>query len=190
MKISLDIPWHRYALIVELTRRCKGRCPQFGKTALQKMMYLLQEVFHIDCGYDFEFCTCGPFSRQLFQDLDLVEHAGAITIQPAVSITDRYNIVPGGQADILINKGADFLIRDEVKEAIKTLVEEFGYLYVKDLELRSTIIFVQREFQEQGKLLTVNEIVNIVGQIKPKFNDTQIYSAVENLRSRNYLKLK
>jgi uncharacterized protein YwgA len=187
MKVSLDIPWQRYALIAELAQRCEGKCPQFGKTVLQKMVYLLQEVFHIDCGYDFDIYAYGPFTPQLLQDLDLVEHTGAVKIHPVVSMTGGYEISPGGQAAALIEKGSDFLNKGEVKKAIETLVDEFGHFWAKDLELRSTIIFVQRDSQKQGKLLSADDIVEIVKQIKPKFTNAEIRDAVEELKAKKYL---
>jgi len=187
MKVSLDIPWQRYALIAELTKQCQEKCPQFGKTVLQKMVYLLQEVFHIDCGYDFDIYAYGPFTPQLLQDLDLVEHIGAVKIYPVASMSGGYEIKPGDQAAHLIEKGSDFLQKYEVKKAIETLVDEFGCFRAKDLELRSTIIFVQRDFQKHGKPLSAAGLIEIVKQLKPKYTDLEIQEAIEELRKKRYL---
>ena len=40
-------PWERYGLIVELTGRIQNVSSQFGKTAMQKMVYLLQVVYEM-----------------------------------------------------------------------------------------------------------------------------------------------
>ena len=79
MACSINTPWHRYALVAELTSRLEGKSPWFGKTALQKLVYILQEAFDVDCGYDFQLYTHGPFTSQLLADLDLAESFGAVT---------------------------------------------------------------------------------------------------------------
>jgi len=190
MTVSLDIPWQRYSLITKLAQCCEGKCPQFGKTALQKMVYLLQEVFHIDCGYDFELYAYGPFASQLLQDLDLVEHTGAVKIQPVKFRAGGYKIIPSSQADALIEKGMKFLSQKDVKKAIESLINEFGHLWAKDLELRATIIFVQRDYQRQEKYLSSDKLEDIIKQIKPKFPVTEIRAAIEELSAKQYLKLQ
>ncbi|NLS45772.1 MAG: hypothetical protein GX969_08570, partial [Firmicutes bacterium] len=46
-------PWERYGLIVELTGRIQDVSSQFGKTAMQKMVYLLQAVYEVEFGYNY-----------------------------------------------------------------------------------------------------------------------------------------
>ena len=45
MNTTVNIPWNRYALTAELAKRLDGLSPQFGKTALQKVVFFLQEVY-------------------------------------------------------------------------------------------------------------------------------------------------
>lgn len=189
MKVSLEIPWQRYALIAELAKRLEGRCPQFGKTALQKMVYLLQEVYHIDCGYDFELYTYGPFASKLLQDLDLVEHIDGVTVHPVNSLMGGYVINPGEKFDVVRKKGLGFLDRQDVEKAISSLVDDFGDYSAKDLELRSTIIYVQRDFMRQGRRPSADEVNHIVKQVKPKFSDHEIRAAVDELKQKNYIEL-
>lgn len=188
MKINLNFSWQKYALIIELAQRLEGRSLQFGKTMLQKMIYLLQEAFHIDCGYDFELYTYGPFSTQLLQDLDLVEHFRGVEVNPVKSITGGYEISPGEKAEIIKEKGAEFLNKKNVKKAISNLINEFGNFGTKDLELRSTIIFVQRELMRQEKP-SKNKVKQIVKEIKPKFTDEEIYDAMDELEKKKYIQL-
>jgi len=189
MHIKLDIPWRRYALIAELAKRLEDKSPQFGKTALQKMVYILQDVYGIDCGYDFELYTYGPFTSQLLQDLDLVEHMGGVSIRPVLSSTGGYEIQPGKQADLLREKGADFLNDRRVSKAISSLADEFGDLWAKDLELRSTIVYVERDHRRQGKRLSSDEIIHVVKQVKPKFTEMEIREAVEEMKFKKYIDL-
>ncbi len=189
MKVSLDFPWRRYALIAELARRLEEKSPQFGKTALQKMVYLLQEAFGIDCGYEFELYTYGPFTSQLLHDLDVVEHMGGVSVHPVRAITGGYLISPGEKADMLREKGAEFLDDENVKKAIVSLVDGFGCFVAKDLELRSTIVYVQRDFIGHRVSPSREEVVKVIKQIKPKFKSGAISEAVEELAEQGYISL-
>lgn len=189
MTTSFDVPWNRYALIVELADRLKGKSPQFGKTALQKMVYLLQEVYGIDCGYVYEFYSYGPFSSQLLQDLDLVEHVGAVEVCSVMSATGGYLIKPGGKADALREKAADFLKNPQTEQALSTLVDEFGRYSAKELELRSTIVYVVREIALGNHLPSAEEVSHVVSQLKPKFDGSEINQAIEEMRSKGHITL-
>lgn len=187
MMVRLDIPWDRYALIAELAERLEGQSPQFGKTAMQKMIYLLQEVFHINCGYSFDLYTYGPFAPQVLQDVDVVEHIGGVVVHPVRSRLGGYEIRPGERVDSLRKKALEFIDRQDVKRAITALVDEFGHLSAKDLELRSTIVYVQRDLMRLSKLPSADELVDTVKRIKPKFAEVDIRAAFEELRARHYL---
>jgi len=47
MRLALDIPWYRYALIVALAEKMQGKGYWFGKTALQKLVYLLGAIYKV-----------------------------------------------------------------------------------------------------------------------------------------------
>ena len=47
MRLNADISWDRYALIVEIIERFHKANFRLGKTALQKMIYLLQKSFGV-----------------------------------------------------------------------------------------------------------------------------------------------
>ncbi|RKX42659.1 MAG: restriction endonuclease, partial [Thermotogae bacterium] len=139
--MRINIPWNRYALIVELADRFKERIPKFGKTLLQKMVYLLQEVYGVNCGYRFELYTYGPFSSELLQDLDLVESLGGVTVVPVISGVGGYMILPGEYSELLKKKAESFLSDEKTLSALDNVVKNFGNYLAKDLELRSTIIY-------------------------------------------------
>jgi uncharacterized protein YwgA len=191
MIVDLKIPWKRYALISELAIRLDEKCPQFGKTVLQKMIYLLQEVFEIDCGYDFKLYTYGPFTAQILYDLDFVEHNGGVTVQPVNDDNSGYQISPGNKADYLLERGKDFITKPEVIEALTRLVDEFGCSSAKSLELRSTIVYVEREFKgsASGSPPRVEKVISAVEGVKPKFTKDDIRNAVDELRNKSYINL-
>jgi uncharacterized protein len=189
MNVTLNIPWHRYALISELAKRLNGVSPQFGKTALQKLVYFLQELYGVDCGYDFQLYSYGPFTSQLLGDLDLVEHFGCVSVEPVHSITGGYEIRPTEKADSLQGKAVSFLNNAKTKQAIDSLVSEFGAHTAKDLELRATIVYVERGMHRKSKHPTMQDVCRLVGQIKPKFSSQEIKQAVDDLRQRSHVLL-
>lgn len=190
MQVSLNIPWNRYGLIAELAHKLQDKCPQFGKTVLQKMVYLLQELYGVDCDCQFDLYTYGPFTSQLLQDLDLVEAVGGVKVIPVNSGTGGYKIVPGEQNESLREKAQDFLDNDSVSDAINRLIDDFGDLWAKDLELRSTIVYVAREMERSLDLLSLKELNSIVQKIKPKFTEEEIAAGIAELDSKNFIKLK
>lgn len=183
MKINIDIPWNRYGLISELTSRLKDKCPQFGKTILQKMVYLLQEVYDVKCGYQFDIYTYGPFTSQLLQDLDLVEALKGVRISSVISAVGGYYIEPGERNEELREKAREFL-RDS-SEAIDRLIKNFGSSNAKQLELLSTIVYVDRDMKDTG--ISRENLTKMVGDIKPKFSGSEIESAVSILEAKRIL---
>lgn len=185
--MKINIPWNRYALIVELSDRLKNRCPQFGKTVLQKMVYLLQELYGVDCGYRFDLYTYGPFSSELLQDLDLVENIGGVNVVPVTSGAGGYQILPGEHAESLKNKATDFLSDEQIASSLDNLVADFGNYWAKDLELRTTIIYASRDMKRSGNPITRSDLVRIVREIKPRFTDTEVQQAIDELEKRGYI---
>ena len=182
--IKFDIPWYRYALIAELAQRLETVKIQFGKTKLQKMIYFLQVIYGVDCGYDFELYSYGPFTSQLLGDLDQVEHFGCITV-----ISNQwgyYDILPTNKASALRLKDEEFLSNQRTKAALDSLVETYGAMTAKDLELRATIVYVERDVRRKGNPANKTNVSRLVGQIKPKFSILEIDQAVEELNNRGH----
>ena len=180
-KIELNIPWKRYALITKLASSLQSTPnPQFGKTALQKMVYLFQAIYKVNCGYNFELYTYGPFTSQLLHDLDVTEHMGGVEVCRVDASNGGYKIVPGKKADVIIKKGENFLNDPEIKTKFSQLIANFGKYGAAGLELRSTIVYVMHDFQGRGFQPDTEEIVQMVEEIKPKFSSDEIrYAAAE-----------
>ena len=174
-KIGLNIPWKRYALITKLASSLQSTPnTQFGKTALQKMVYLFQEIYKINCGYNFELYTYGPFTSQLLHDLDVTEHMGGVEVCRVDASNGGYKIVPGKKADVIIKKGENFLNDPEVKTKFSQLIANFGNFRAAGLELRSTIVYVAHDLHGRGFQPDTEAIVQMVEEIKPKFSSDEI----------------
>jgi len=188
MKENLNIPWKRYGLIVDLAKRMKNKQPQFGKTALQKMIFILQEVFKIDCGYEYALHTYGPFSSQVVHDLDLVETSRGVAVE-SIGPSSGYTILPGQEADRFREKAADFLENPDVQDAMNRLVDEFGDYSARDLELISTIIYVSTDLADHNGPPSWDLALQTVKQLKPKFSEHIIIKQTKSLLDKDYISL-
>jgi len=188
--MKTNIPWEKYALITELAERLKDRSPQFGKNVLQKMVYLLQELYGVNCGYRFDLYMYGPFSSELLQDLDLVESMGGVNVVPVVSGTGGYRILPGEHSESLKSKATEFLSDGRITSALNKLVEDFGNYWAKDLELRSTIIYASKDMRRSGNPVSRSDLVRIVKEIKPRFTDVEVQQAIDEMEKRGYISNK
>lgn len=184
MKITLNLPWEKYGLIAELAFRLNNLQLRFGKTALQKFIYLLQELYNIQAGYDFSLYTYGPFSSELLSDLDFVESLNGVEVYFIPEI-QGYEISPGKANESVRAKAPDFL--ENASEKLDRIIEDFGHCTAKDLELRSTIIFVNRDLKRKGQTYVRNELINLVQDIKPHFSKYEIDGALSELEEKGYI---
>jgi len=182
--VKLNIPWHQYATIVYLTEQLQEKRQRFGKTALQKLIFLLQTVFKVPVGYQFTLYTHGPFCSELMDDLDYVNYIDgvSVSIDPDCS---GYVISPASKAVLIKEKANDFLTT--YRPQIEKLLAEFGSMRVKDLELRSTIIFVDRDAVNSGREISRNDFIQEIKSIKPHFSYGEIQKAITELEARSYI---
>jgi hypothetical protein len=180
MKTDFEIPYDRYALIAELSRRSDS----LGRTALQKKVYLLQELFDVNLGYDFTLYTYGPFTSEIISDLDAAEAMGAVRVSSVVTGFGGYEIKPGPDCQRILSKASLFLSKNQDK--LDQLFSDFGRYTAKELELRATIIYVDRDLTKLDR--PVDELVETVHEIKPGFTLEQIESAIAELSAKNYVR--
>lgn len=183
-KIKLNIPWHQYALIVLLTEKMQENRQRFGKAALQKLIYLLQTVFKVPVGYQYSLYIHGPFCSELMDDLDYVSCIGGVVVTMDQD-SSGYSILPSHNAVLIKNKGQDFLTTYQPQ--IKKLLTEFGSMRVRDLELRSTIIFVDRDAVTSNREIKRIDFIQEIKGIKPHFSYEEIKKTVAELEGRGYI---
>lgn len=184
---DLQIPWQRYALIVELAQRLQTKRTQFGKTALLKLIFLLQEVYDVECGFEFKLYTYGPFTSQVLQDLDRVETLGGVEVTSNPTDLGGYRIGPGKYASTISKMAESYF--EEHKDKISELIEDYGHFSAKDLELRATIVYVAREMKRDEESLTFDGLVKRVHDIKPYFPVSEIKSVVEELQAKEHVEV-
>lgn len=180
------ISWEGYGLIAELAYRVKNKRPQFSKTALQKLIFLLQELYGVDCGYRFDFYIYGPYCSDIEIDLSTVESWSGVKIEPGDTYLGGYNITTGKSNQIIRDKAKDFLRKPEVAKALKKLIKEFGSKSAKDLELISTIVYVAKAEKDISK----EKLLDIVKSLKPRFSETEILDTITNLHNKKFIQIK
>jgi hypothetical protein len=179
---SVQIGWAQYALIAEFAERLRHQ--PFGRTALQKLTYLLQELHGVDTGYEFPLHTYGPFSSDLSADLDTLAAMHGVQVVPDQR-QGGFHISPGARSPSIREMGADW-IRPRSR-AIDRTVEEFGGMSAKELELRATLVFAERDARRRGNPLAEDGLVEVVHEIKPNFSAEQIRAALRELRDRGHI---
>jgi uncharacterized protein YwgA len=177
----------RHGVITELAKRTQERGMNLGKTALQKHVYFLQSIHDVDVGYDFRLHTYGPFSQQILSDLDALEFIDGVDITYDSSV-NGYRIKAGPNADSVVSEAEDFL--EEASDSIDVVLEDFGQLNAKELELRATIVFAERDFQSRTGAPKHDELASKVSSIKPHFSLDNINAAIQELAGKGYIKLK
>lgn len=180
---SVDFDWRRYAVIGEIADRMQDKGNAFGKTALQKLVYFLQELHGVDMGYEFSLYTYGPFSSALMADLDTAKELGVVSVKYE-GPTAGYSIEPGPSKRIR-DKAREFT--EQNQKAIEDTVTEFGGRWARELELRATILFVERDAWSSGDEPAAGKVVETVHDLKPHFSDDQIRGALNELVDRGYV---
>ena len=170
-----EFEWNQYALIAYLSEKMKSN-PQFGKTALQKIIYILQEVYNVRCRYRFSLYSYGPYCSELPADLDAVSSIEGVNVVPVVSGYGGFRILPGAKCDLVKAKGKAFIA--ENKNRIDAVVDTFGNFSARDLELRATIIYCCKGMADSGKPASETDLNKTVQQIKPKFPENEIKEAI------------
>ncbi|MGI6427995.1 MAG: hypothetical protein ACOX0L_10385 [Natronincolaceae bacterium] len=172
MSIQFMEKWDQYSLIAELTLKLKDVSPQFGKTVLQKLVYILQEIYKVPCGYNYILYNYGPYSAGLADDLNFFATMEGVKIEWGGGL--GYEIKEADRTEYFREKGEDFL--EKYAPEIDKVIKRFGRMHAKELELQSTIMYaLKKESLNKGKL------VQFVKEIKPYFTHSQIESSYQKL---------
>lgn len=150
--------------------------PGLGKTAMMKYVFLLQEVYKVPLGYDFEIYTYGPYSSEVMEDIDYARYQNIITIERVVYPTGHtgYNLSPSHNAEKALSEEQDFI--SEHSQSIKKVVVLFGDKTAKELELITTIIYLHGTYMTNGWQCTLETVSKNVHEIKPHFDIEKIKS--------------
>ena len=170
-----DTMWCRLALLTALVQQAPEQT--LGRTALMKLLFLLTAVRDVPLDYRFRMYTYGPFDSEVLSDVDYAARLDALSVE-----MERYPngygyvIQPGSAAEDIMNRARPFL--DEHQRDIDWVIETFTPLSATDLELLSTIVYVNRKH----RVSSLDEIVSTVHDIKPRFTSATIRQETERLQ--------
>ena len=175
-----DTMWDRLALLTALVRQAPQQ--RLGRTALMKLLFLLTAVRDVPAGYRFRMYTYGPFDSEVLSDVDYAARLDAVSVE-----IERYPngygyvIQPGSAAQDIMDRARPFL--DAHQPHIDWIIETFAPLSAVDLELLSTIVYVDREH----RVSSLDEIVSTVQDIKPRFTIATIRQEAKRLQETGVL---
>ncbi len=167
----------RQQLPLELAGRFEGKSSQFGKTAFMKMAYLLQELYEVPLGYRFSLYTYGPYSAEVLADLEYAKLRKQVEVEYLGDPQGGFRITP-----IEVAGGSNSQNEPIAKysDLLNELVEHFGSFNARELELRTTSIFLWKRIRPR-KPEDVSTLIEAVRQLKPHFSEMAIRSAIDDL---------
>lgn len=163
-----------------------GRKPGLGRTALMKVCYLLQTLGDVPLGYHFTLYSYGPFDSDVLADLTSAEVLGGVSSR-VVQYPNGYGyeISPTENSQLLIDLAPDFL--EEYGDNIDAVLNKFGGMSKNDLEVLSTVIYVDRESARVDERLSTDELVHRVHEIKRNFTERFVNDKVTFLKNEGFL---
>lgn len=169
-------PWKDYGLISYISQHVTD----LGKTKLHKLVYLIKEVGKVPVGFNFRFYNYGPYSDNLAETLDFVTSLQGVRMKYD-SFANMYEISPGDNADKLVEKATAEL--DSNKQAIDVILATYGSKTAKELELITTIIYANRNYNAR----TEDTLASTTKDLKPKFGLPEIRKTITKLQEDNLI---
>ena len=167
----------RQQLPLELAGRLDGKSPQFGKTAFMKMAYLLQELYEVPLGYRFSLYTYGPYSAEVLADLEYAKLRKQVEVEYLGDPQGGFRITPSEVAGESNWRNEPI---SKYSPVLNELVDHFGSFNARELELRTTSIFLWKRIRPR-KPEHVNTLIETVRQLKPHFTEMVIRSVIDDL---------
>jgi uncharacterized protein len=164
----------------------QGPPGHIGRTALMKYLYFLQTIRGVPLGYSFSMYSYGPFDSEVLADLSTAEVLGIVEVTPIEFPGGYgYRIKPGPQAEPAKRAASQFLT--QYRDDVNWLFSVFGGFNNAELELTSTIVYVDREFTEQKQGGSTSKITERVLEIKPRFTQGHVQMLVDLLYNKYVL---
>jgi uncharacterized protein YwgA len=175
-----EAQYARLATVVTIVQKRPG----LGRTALMKLCYFLQSLRRVPLGYRFTLYSYGPFESDVLSDLTSAESLGAIRSRVVqYSGGYGYEIQPTDKSELVMSLAHEFVLKHTPD--IDWVIDRFAGFRASDLELLSTVIYVDREYAQTDETLNREEIVRKVHEIKPGFHEEFIADKVNYLDALN-----
>lgn len=172
----------RLLVLADLVQRAPDQ--KLGRTQLMKLMYFLQELKGLPLDYNFTLFTYGPFDSEVLSDLSTACGLGIVSEEELLySSSYGYKITPATKANSCSIELSQ--VAPDATAKVYEVLEQFGKYGAAELELRSTILFVDRDLT--GPHLHAGELATRVRQIKPHFSEEIILKRIDEMNRANLL---
>ncbi len=178
-----DSQLHRLAIITELVKRAPG---SLGRTALMKCLFFLKTLRNVPLPYNFRLYTYGPFDGDVLEDLRYAESLGAIESTVfAYPGGYGYEFRVGPQAGRIEERASEFVSQQQ--ENIAWVLSEFGNRSALDLEMASTLVYIDRALGEKGATVSIADLAKKVRDVKPHLAANIIENEARKLSQKGIL---
>jgi uncharacterized protein len=170
----------RVALIAHLVARAPTK---LGRTAVMKCLFLLKVLKHVPMPYSFGLYTYGPFDSDVLDDLQYAEALGAVEGTLVEYARARgYEYQRGSKLEELEKQAQDFLTLH--RESVDWVLDEFGSRSAINLEMTSTLVFIDRVSKPN---VTIVDLAKKVHEVKPHLAISTIETEARNLKEKGLL---
>lgn len=171
------------ALIANLVARAPTKV---GRTALMKCLFFLKVVKHVPMPYSFGLYTYGPFDSDVLDDLQYAEALGAVEGTLVQYPRARgYEYQRGPKLEEVEKQAKEFLARHE--ESIDWVLNEFGRRSAIDLEMASTLVYIDRVTNAKKAKATIADLARKVHEVKPHLAFDTIEREARSLKAKGLL---
>jgi len=176
---------HQRVLLLLLLYAGNGRIQ--GITRLQKILYLLKRDYNIDkvfdSSYDFEAYRFGPYSKQLYDDIDFLENMGLIKGQavgdPSLASEGEEKLL---LIDYLLASGEEttnsgerlFTLTSSGKKKAEDILKKLKSAGTNTSELMSLLAKVKSKFAEMN-------LSSLIHYVYRKYPESAINSELKHL---------
>src|SRR5579883_852542 len=177
-------PETRIAVLARMVKAPLER--PLGRIQIIKLFYFLQELKGVPLGYDFRLFNYGPFDSEVLGDLASACGLAVVSETPVFYARGYgYAITPGVNAEKFSREFEENapVLATQVDEVVR----EFGGLGAAELELQSTILFVDREWSQAGVLGTDQTLTSRVREIKPHFTEDTILARLHKMKEKGWI---
>ncbi len=150
------------------------------KAALQRIVYILQEIYSLPLGYDFALYNYGPYCANLTGDMEYTVYIGGIEEHyiPGTPAARATILKTGSKADSLLEEALDFLKAHPVSNLDETLLK-LGNFESYELDILATLHMIYRELHEGERSREV--LLLKLKEIKPRSHDQAVEKMMEFL---------
>ncbi len=173
----------RLALMTYLVNKVPG----IGRTAIMKLIFFMKELKNVPVPYNFRLYTYGPFDSKVLDDLQYAELLGVIK-SALVHYSETgagYRLEIGPNAAGIEGNRSEYIQR--YREGIDWVIAKFGSRTASELEMASTLIYIDRIAKRDQKEINIVEISRKVHDIKSHLKVAVIESEARKLRDDSLL---